>query len=75
MCWHTTLTVDVYVATESGWVSVFNHVRGHLEARGRPISQTGAHSPALNPTTNHIYFPIPKGPRGSSVLWEFEPTN
>jgi hypothetical protein len=29
---------------------------------------------ALDPTTHHTYFPIPKGPKGSPVLWEFQPT-
>jgi DNA-binding beta-propeller fold protein YncE len=64
----------VYVAAESGWVSVFDHDHGHLTARGSAHLADGAHSLALDPTTHHTYFPIPKGPKGSPVLWEFEPT-
>jgi DNA-binding beta-propeller fold protein YncE len=64
----------VYVAAESGWVSIFDHDHGRLTARGSAHLADGAHSLALDPTTHHTYFPIPKGPKGSPVLWEFEPT-
>ena len=65
----------VYVAAESGWVSIFDHEHGRLTARGSAHLADGAHSMALDPTTHHSYFPIPKGPNGSPVLWEFEPAN
>jgi hypothetical protein len=64
----------VYVAAESGWVSVFDHDHGRLTARGSAHLADGAHSLALDPTTHHTYFPIAKGPNGAPVLWEFEPT-
>ncbi|OBB17920.1 hypothetical protein A5662_05365 [Mycobacteriaceae bacterium 1482268.1] len=64
----------VYVAAESGWVSIFEHDRGHLTLRGSAHLADGAHSVALNPATHHSYFPIPKGSDGSPVLREFEPT-
>ena len=64
----------VYVAAESGWVSVFDHDHGRLTARGSAHLADGAHSLALDPTTHHTYFPIAKGPKGAPVLWEFEPT-
>jgi DNA-binding beta-propeller fold protein YncE len=64
----------VYVAAESGWVSMFDHDHGHLTARGSAYLADGAHSLALDPATHHTYFPIPKGSNGSPVLWEFEPT-
>jgi DNA-binding beta-propeller fold protein YncE len=63
----------VYVAAESGWVSIFDDERGHLTLRGSAHLADGAHSLALNPTTHHSYIPIPKGRNGSPVLWEFEP--
>jgi DNA-binding beta-propeller fold protein YncE len=66
-------TSRVYVAAESGWVSIFDHDQGHLTARGSAHLANGAHSLALDPTIHHTYFPIPKGPKGSPVLWEFEP--
>jgi DNA-binding beta-propeller fold protein YncE len=65
----------VYVAAESGWVSIFDQDHGKLTLKGSAHLADGAHSLALNPTTHHTYFPIPKGPNGSPVLWEFEPTN
>jgi DNA-binding beta-propeller fold protein YncE len=64
----------VYVAAESGWVSIFDHDHGHLTMRGSAHLADGAHSIALDPTTHHSYIPIPKGQDGSPVLWEFEPT-
>jgi DNA-binding beta-propeller fold protein YncE len=63
----------VYVAAESGWVSIFDDERGHLTLRGSAHLADGAHSLALDPTTHHSYIPIPKGRNGSPVLWEFEP--
>jgi DNA-binding beta-propeller fold protein YncE len=65
----------VYVAAESGWVSIFDHHQGHLTMRGSDHLADGAHSLALDPTTHHTYLPIPKGPNGSPVLWEFEPSS
>jgi DNA-binding beta-propeller fold protein YncE len=64
----------VYVAAESGWVSVFDHNRGRLTERGSAHFADGAHSLALDPTNHHTFFPIPKGPSGLPVLWEFEAT-
>src|SRR5262245_41488504 len=65
----------VYVAAESGWVGIFDHDQRHLILRGSAHLADGAHSLALNPITHHTYFPISKGPEGSPVLWEFEPTS
>jgi DNA-binding beta-propeller fold protein YncE len=64
----------VYVAAESGWVSVFDHSGGHLTPRGSAHLADGAHSLALDPATHHSYFPVPRGSGGGPVLWEFEPT-
>jgi DNA-binding beta-propeller fold protein YncE len=63
----------VYVAAESGWVSIFDHAHGHLTVRGSAHLADGAHSLALDPATHHSYIPVPKGHNGSPVLWEFEP--
>lgn len=67
-------TNRVYVAAESGWVSIFDEDRGHLTARGSAFLADGAHSIALDPTTHHVYLPIPKDHNGSPVLREYEPT-
>ena len=63
----------VYAAAESGVVSVVDDDHGHLSSRGSAHLADGAHSVALDPSTHHSYFPIPKGPNGSPVLWEYEP--
>ncbi|MGQ4615152.1 YncE family protein [Nocardia sp. R7R-8] len=65
----------VYVAAESGWVSVFDRRDGHTVAVGAAHLADGAHSLAVDPATHHSYFPVPKGPDGAPVLWEFEPTH
>jgi len=64
----------VYVAAESGWVSIFDHDHGHLSERGSAYLADGAHSLALDPTTHHTFIPIPKDHNGSPVLREYEPT-
>jgi DNA-binding beta-propeller fold protein YncE len=64
----------VYVAAESGWVSIFDHAHGHLTLRGSAHLADGAHSVALDTTTHHSYIPIPKDHNGSPVLREYEPT-
>lgn len=64
----------VYVAAESGVVSVVDDDHGRLTPRGSAHLADGAHSVALDPATHHTYFPIPKGSNGSPVLWEFEPS-
>jgi DNA-binding beta-propeller fold protein YncE len=64
----------VYVAAESGWLSVFDHDHGRLTVRGSAFLADGAHSLALDPATHHSYIPIPKDHNGSPVLREYEPT-
>ena len=64
----------VYVAAESGTVSIFDHDRGHLAPRGSGRLADGAHSVSVDPMTHHSHFPIPRGTGGAPELWEFEPT-
>ena len=64
----------VYVAAESGWVSIFDHDHGHLTVRGSAYLADGAHSLALDPTTHHTYIPIAKDRNDSPVLREYAPT-
>lgn len=66
----------VYVAAESGWVSVFDRRDGRVSAAGARRLADGAHSLALDPATHHTYFPIPAGGAdGGPSLWEFEPAD
>ncbi|MDT5092339.1 MAG: hypothetical protein QOH60_1702 [Mycobacterium sp.] len=67
-------TNRIYVAAESGWISIFDHDHGHLTVRGSAYLTDGAHSLALDPKTHHSYIPIPKDHNGSPVLREYEPT-
>jgi DNA-binding beta-propeller fold protein YncE len=64
----------LYVAAESGWVSVFDAESGRLAERGSAHLADGAHSVAVDTTTHHSYFPIPDAGGGQPSLWEFEPT-
>jgi DNA-binding beta-propeller fold protein YncE len=63
----------VYIAAESGWVSVLEQGHGHLTLLGSSHLADGAHSLVLDPRSHHVYIPIPRGPSGLPVLWEFEP--
>jgi DNA-binding beta-propeller fold protein YncE len=65
----------VYVAAESGWVSILDHQQGHLSSLGAAHLADGAHTLALDPATHHSYFPIPNGAGSGPMLWEYEPTN
>ncbi|WP_309231524.1 YncE family protein [Nocardia sp. SYP-A9097] len=65
----------IYVAAESGWVSIFDRRDGHTTAAGAKHLADGAHTLALDPASHHSYFPIPQGTSdGGPALWEFEPT-
>jgi len=63
----------VYVAAESGWLSIFDHDHGHLTVQGSVHLADGAHSLSLDPTTHHSFIPVPKGDNGSPDLLELEP--
>lgn len=63
----------IYVAAESGVVSIFDDDHGRLAPRGSGHLADGAHSVAVDPATHRSYFPIAKGRNGSPELWEFEP--
>ncbi|WP_211295995.1 YncE family protein [Mycobacterium aquaticum] len=64
----------VYVASESGWVSIADHDRGHLHARGSAHVATGAHTLALDPVTGQAYLPIADNGHGTPQLWEYRPS-
>ncbi|WP_051153474.1 YncE family protein [Nocardia niigatensis] len=64
----------VYVASESGWVSVFDRRDGHPVPAGAGHLADGAHIVVVDPADHHSYFPIATGTSGSGpALWEFEP--
>ncbi|MGW4770747.1 YncE family protein [Nocardia sp. NPDC004278] len=64
----------LYVAAESGWVSLFDQRAGHTIAIASDHLAEGAHTVAVDPDTHHSFFPLPKGQGGGPVLLEFEPS-
>ena len=57
----------LYVACESGSVSVFRHSNGKLEKVGNVNVGPNSHSVSVNSETHHAYFPL-KNIKGSPVL-------
>lgn len=61
----------IYVAAESGWVSVFERKDGRTDLLGSALLAEGAHTVALNPENHHTFFPLPTA-AGPQIL-EFAP--
>jgi DNA-binding beta-propeller fold protein YncE len=64
----------LYVAAESGEVSVLDEQNGKLHVVGSGHLADGAHVVAVDPATHHSYYPIPSGSRGHPALLERAPT-
>ena len=64
----------LYVAAESGEVSVLDEQDGKLHVVGSDHLADGAHVVAVDAATHHSYYPIPSGPSGRPVLLERSPT-
>jgi DNA-binding beta-propeller fold protein YncE len=65
---------QLYVAAESGIVTV-------LDLRGRELTEVGsghladgAHVVAVDPSTHHTYYPVPDGSDGRPALLVREPS-
>lgn len=58
----------LYVAAESGVLSVFDVTRPGIVALGRQALAPGSHSVAVDPGTHRVFFPLAKGPSGTPVL-------
>jgi DNA-binding beta-propeller fold protein YncE len=65
----------LYVAAESGWLTVLDQHDRRLTITGRTHLADGAHVVALDPTTHRSYYPIPHGTDGKPALLTFEPTS
>ena len=63
----------LYVASESGVVSVFREEGKQLVKVGEGLLAPNAHSVAVNVRTHRVYFPL-KNVNGRAVLRVTEPT-
>lgn len=64
----------LYVAAESGDLTVFDLNRSGVSLLGREHPGSNAHSVAVDPATHHAYFPLVKGPKGTPVLRIMQPS-
>lgn len=64
----------LYVAAESGTVTMLGLGDRRLRVLGSGHLADGAHVVAVDPATHHSYFPVPAGQRGTPVVLEEEPT-
>lgn len=58
----------LYVAAESGELTVFELARPGLVPVGRQAIGPGSHSVAVDPATHRVYFPLAHGPSGAPAL-------
>ena len=66
-------THQLYVAAESGTVTLAELHGDHLTVTGSDHLADGAHVVAVDPTTHHTYYPVPTGPNGHPALLEEQP--
>jgi DNA-binding beta-propeller fold protein YncE len=64
----------LYVAAESGWLSILTESDRHLTVTGSSHLADGAHVVAVDPGTHRSYFPVPSGANGRPVLLLYDPT-
>ena len=64
----------LYVAAESGWLTILDEHDRTLTVAGRSHLADGAHVVAVDPTTHRSYYPIPHGTAGHPSLLIYQPT-
>jgi DNA-binding beta-propeller fold protein YncE len=65
----------LYVAAESGWLTVLDEHDRRLTVTGRAYLDGGAHVVAVDPTTHRSYYPVPHGSAGHPALLTYAPTD
>jgi DNA-binding beta-propeller fold protein YncE len=65
----------LYVAAESGWLTILDQHDRRLTITGRAHLADNAHVVAVDPTTHRSYYPIPQGKDGKPALLSFDPTH
>ncbi|MER5389750.1 YncE family protein [Saccharopolyspora sp. NPDC002686] len=63
----------LYVAAESGWLTVLDARGGQPVVIGSGFLATDAHVVAADPLTHHSYYPVPAGTTGHPALLDREP--
>jgi hypothetical protein len=65
----------LYVAAESGWVTILDVRDRQLTVAGRSYLADGAHVVAVDPGTHRSFFPVPHGAAGRPALLIYEPAH
>jgi DNA-binding beta-propeller fold protein YncE len=64
----------LYVAAESGWLTVLDEHDRRLAVAGRAHLADGAHVVAVDPTSHRSFYPVPHGRGSAPALLSFAPT-
>jgi sugar lactone lactonase YvrE len=65
----------LYVAAESGDLTVFDLTRPGVHRLGQDHPGSNAHSVAVDPVTHRVFFPLVRGPQGTPVLRIMQPSS
>lgn len=65
----------IYVAAESGDLTVFDLTRPGIHLLGQDHPGDNAHSVAVDPATHRVFFPLVKGAKGTPVLRIMQPSH
>jgi hypothetical protein len=63
---------QLYVAAESGWLSILTERNRRLTVTASGHLADDAHVVAVDPQTHRSYFPVPVGPDGRPALLAFD---
>jgi DNA-binding beta-propeller fold protein YncE len=63
---------QLYVASESGWLSILTERNRRLTVTASGHLADGAHVVVVDPQTHRSYFPVPAGPDGRPALLAFD---
>jgi DNA-binding beta-propeller fold protein YncE len=63
----------LYVAAESGWLTILDLHNRHLTVTGHSHLADNAHVVAVEPTTHRSFYPIPHGTNGRPALLIYQP--
>jgi DNA-binding beta-propeller fold protein YncE len=63
----------LYVAAESGWLTMLDRHDRQMTVAGRSHLADGAHVVAVDPTTHRSFYPVPHGTNGRPALLSYLP--